>query len=101
MMFPICASLAKAEHIAVFNCIHLVENGMGNVSLQFADKIMKDAHLDNGHKAQAFQKPALAGSSIKRLVEDVEATIRPGFAFKMVYSQFAPPRAGWLGMRQC
>ena len=91
MVFPICASLAKAEHIPVFYRVHLVENGMGNVRLQFSGKIGKDPHLDNGHKTSAFKKKALVRDDSERTIKTVQTSIRSHFAARMVSSHDARP----------
>ena len=100
-MFPIAASFAEAEHVVFFHAVHLIHDRMTDLRLQFADKIMEHAHFDNRHESCPFQNPALAGSRIEGLVENVKASVRPCLAFKMVSSQFAPPSAGWLGVRWC
>lgn len=100
-MLPANTSFAEVEHILVFNLMHPVRDCMADLRLQFADKAVKGFHLDNRHETESFQIPALAGDRVESLIQSVKAPIGEGFAFKMMYSQFAPPRASWLEARQC
>ena len=88
MAFPIDARFAEVEHVFVFHSMHLVHHCMTDLRLQLADKAIKDAHLDNGHKAQSFQKPALPGNSVECLIENMKTSVRSSLPFKMVSSHF-------------
>lgn len=101
MMLPSNTGFAEVEPVFLFHSIHAVNNRVADLRLQFADKAVKGTHLDNRDKTESFQKPALAGDGIERLIENGKATVSPALPFKMMDSQFAPPRASWSGMRQC
>ena len=101
MMLPFNAGFAEVEPVFLFHSIHAVNNRVADLRLQFADKVVKGTHLDNRDKTESFQKPALAGDGIERLIQYGKAAVRPALAFKMMDSQFAPPSASWSGMRQC
>jgi hypothetical protein len=101
VMFPPNTGFAEMEHVFIFHAMHPVNNGMADLRLQFADKAIKGTHLENGHETQSLQNPALAGNDVERVVKDVKTSIRPAFAVKMMYSQFAPPSASWSEARQC
>jgi hypothetical protein len=51
--------------------MHPVNDGMTDVGLQFFGEIAKYPHLNNGHEASTFQKPALAGNNSERTIEFV------------------------------
>ena len=85
-MLPMNSGLTKPEHVAVFCAAHLAHDGMTDLRLQFADKAIKDAHLDNRHKAQLLQTPAMARDRIKGFVENVETSVGAGFPLKIVNS---------------
>lgn len=93
------ARLAEVEHVFVFDPMHPVHDRMTDLRLQFTDKAVERPHLGNGHEAQVFEHPALAGNDVEGVIEGVETSVRPGLPFKMVSSQFAPPCASWLGLR--
>ena len=101
MMLPLNTGFAEVKPVFLLDSIHSVNNGMTDLRLQFPDKPIEYAHLDNGHEAQVLQKPALAGDDIKGLVERVKTSVSPSLPFKMVSSQFAPPCASWSEARQC
>lgn len=100
-MLPFNTGFAEVEPVFLFHSIHAFNNRVAYLRLQFADKAIKGTHLDNRDKAESLQKPALAGDGVERLIQYGKATVRPALAFKMMDSQFAPPCASWLGVRQC
>ena len=85
-MFPVDTGFAEVEHIFIFHATHLVNDRMTDLRLQFADKSVECAHLDNGHEAQVFQHPALAGNDVESVIERVKTSVRASLPFKMVSS---------------
>lgn len=100
-MLPTNARLAKPEHVFFFNSMHTVCNIEADLRLQFTDKTLEHAHLDYGHESRLFQTPAVAGDRGEVVIDTGKTVIRPELSSMMVSSQFAPPCAGWLGLRHC
>jgi len=55
MMFPINARAPEAEHVLIFDGVHVVANVMTDLCLQFSDESLKHAHLDGGQEPRLFQ----------------------------------------------
>ena len=89
VMLPSNTGFAEVEPIPFFHSVHLVNNSMTDLRLQFADKAVKGSHLENRHEAQVFQHPALAGNDVESVIESVETSVRARLPFKMVSSHFA------------
>ena len=86
MMLPSNPRFAELKAVPIFNGVQVVANVMRDAGLQFPDKALKHAHLDNGHESGIFQGLDVPRDGREVVVKAGKAPVRAEFAFKMVSS---------------